>query len=70
ARAMQILKKDRKVLDAVSQKLIDQESLDADEFVKIVGKDKQKFEYSPLLKPSKNDKKPSEDTKKTTAKKK
>ncbi|MCB9801031.1 MAG: ATP-dependent metallopeptidase FtsH/Yme1/Tma family protein [Pseudomonadales bacterium] len=69
ARALQILKNDRTILDAVSQKLIEQESLDADEFVKIVGKDKQKFEYSPLLKPSKNGKKSSEDTK-TTAKKK
>lgn len=49
AQALKILKTNKKILDAVSQKLVDVESLDADEFAKIMGENKAKFEYKPLL---------------------
>ncbi len=49
AHALNTLKKYRKQLDAVSQKLIEQESLDADEFADIMGRAKLKFQYTPKL---------------------
>lgn len=61
-RAVEMLKKNKKILDAVSQKLIEVESLDADEFTKLMGQDKAKFTYKPKLTPKvekKKEKKPS-----------
>ena len=48
-RALSILKKYRKQLDAVSAKLVEVESLDADEFSALMKMDKSKFDYKPLL---------------------
>ncbi|NCS97716.1 MAG: hypothetical protein GW762_03970, partial [Candidatus Pacebacteria bacterium] len=49
AQAFKLLKANKKTLDAVSQKLVDVESLDADEFAKLMGESKTKFEYKPVL---------------------
>ena len=46
---MDLLKKNKAALDAVSQKLVENESLDADEFKEIMGSKKVSFSYVPVL---------------------
>ncbi len=50
-RAIQILKDNRKTLDKIADKLLEQESLDTDEFEAIIGKEKAKPTYKLVLKP-------------------
>ena len=49
-RALEILKEYRKQLEGVSAKLVEIESIDAEEFTHLMGMKKAKFEFTPHLK--------------------